>query len=397
MTDNKPLTSADCDLRDFPFMPLDVVRLRDADITALSTGDEFRCAVMLWCASWHQVPAASLPDDDIVLANLAGFGRVVREWKKVREGALRGWVKCGDGRLYHPVVAEKASEAWKSKLKHHYEKLVDRLRKENKKREAEKLPLIPCPTIDQWIADGKPSKYDPEEPRKPGSVPAESGDDSGGNPEENSLKGKGQGYGEGQGSNSFSEQSAAAANGGKGQNPADSPPPASCPSDENQKPTAEAIADLLTGLEAARGKKARFARAHDTFAAWVAQGATLDVVRAAHQLAVMARQRDSDQAALNAAFVACFIGEAIRDAAEGATRISDGQCERFAALRQRAGGKTFQGPDGRVFEVSPDGAGALILADGAVRGSVSGPAMLRFLDDVEAGVLKEVCDGGLVR
>ena len=26
--------------------------------------------MLLWCASWHQVPAASLPDDDIVLARL---------------------------------------------------------------------------------------------------------------------------------------------------------------------------------------------------------------------------------------------------------------------------------------------------------------------------------------
>jgi hypothetical protein len=30
----------------------------------------------------------------------------MKTWKKVRAGALRGWVKCSDGRLYHPVVAE---------------------------------------------------------------------------------------------------------------------------------------------------------------------------------------------------------------------------------------------------------------------------------------------------
>lgn len=27
--------------------------------------------------------------------------------------ALKGWVECSDGRLYHTVVAEKANEAWK--------------------------------------------------------------------------------------------------------------------------------------------------------------------------------------------------------------------------------------------------------------------------------------------
>jgi hypothetical protein len=134
-----PLTPSECDLRDFPFMPLDVVRLRDSDISALSNGDEFRCAVLLWCASWHQVPAASLPDDDKILCQLAGFGRVVKEWQKVREGSLRGWVKCSDSRLYHPVVAEKAIEAWNSRVKYREAKEQDRQRKaeERARRKAE--------------------------------------------------------------------------------------------------------------------------------------------------------------------------------------------------------------------------------------------------------------------
>lgn len=125
----QPLTPADCNLRDFLFMPLDVARLRDSKGVTILTGDEFRCSVLLWCAAWHQVPAASLPDDDIELAQIAGFGRVIRAWKKVREGALRGWVKCSDGRLYHPVVAEKANEAWAGRVKYREEKEKERIRK----------------------------------------------------------------------------------------------------------------------------------------------------------------------------------------------------------------------------------------------------------------------------
>lgn len=106
----EPLTPPECDLRGMPFMPLDVVRLGDSDLFALSTGDEFKAAVALWCKSWLQLPAASLPDDDRILAHLSGAGS---NWHAVRETALRGWVKCSDGRLYHPVVAEKAREAWK--------------------------------------------------------------------------------------------------------------------------------------------------------------------------------------------------------------------------------------------------------------------------------------------
>ena len=113
MTDlPNPLTSSDCDLRNFQFMPLDVLRLRDSDTAAIASGEEFRCAVLLWCASWHQVPAASLPDNDMSLASLAGMGRAVKDWIKLRDGALRGWIKCSDGRFYHPVISEKAMEAF---------------------------------------------------------------------------------------------------------------------------------------------------------------------------------------------------------------------------------------------------------------------------------------------
>jgi len=147
-----PLTPADCDLRDFAFMPLDVVRLRDSDLAVTAEADEFRCAVLLWCASWHQVPAASLPDDDKILAQYAGYGRVVKEWLKVRTGALRGWVKCADGRLYHPVVAEKASEAWTAKLRQRLKTECSRIKKHNE-RHGTKLPF---PEFDAWMEAGCP-------------------------------------------------------------------------------------------------------------------------------------------------------------------------------------------------------------------------------------------------
>jgi hypothetical protein len=108
----EPLVPNDVDLRGMPFMPLDVNRLRDSQLSISATGDEFRAAVLLWCASWNQVPAASLPDDELSLAAYAGYARDVKGWRKVRKGALRGFVMCSDGRWYHPVVADKALEAW---------------------------------------------------------------------------------------------------------------------------------------------------------------------------------------------------------------------------------------------------------------------------------------------
>jgi hypothetical protein len=112
----EPLTPADCDLRDFQFMPVDIVRLFNSEFHARSSDSEWRAGMTLWLKSYHQIPAASIPDDDTALARLAEFGRDVKAWKKIREMVLYGWVKCSDGRLYHPVVAEKVLEAWIEKL-----------------------------------------------------------------------------------------------------------------------------------------------------------------------------------------------------------------------------------------------------------------------------------------
>lgn len=108
-----PLLPPEVDLRGMPFMPLDVARLLDSDLFALSSGDEFKAAVALWCKSWTQVPAASLPDDDRVLAHLSGAGA---RWRSVRPMAMRGWILCADGRWYHSVIADKAREAWAHRL-----------------------------------------------------------------------------------------------------------------------------------------------------------------------------------------------------------------------------------------------------------------------------------------
>jgi hypothetical protein len=192
MTAPEPLVPADVDLRDFAFMPLDVLRLRDSGLAAKASGDEFRAAVLLWCAAWHQVPAASLPDDDIELSSLAGYGRVVKEWRRVRNGALHGWVKCSDGRLYHPTVAEKARESWKSKLEQRWRTEAARVKKHNQRHQlTDELALV-MPDFDEWMSLGCPQGQTLNVPRdKP--TPSQ------GQGREIDSKGQGQGQGQGQG------------------------------------------------------------------------------------------------------------------------------------------------------------------------------------------------------
>jgi uncharacterized protein YdaU (DUF1376 family) len=108
----EPLVPADVDLRGMPFMPLYIDRLQKSKAWLLcKRRPELAFFLMnLWMRSWQEVPAASLEDDEDVLADAAMVDH--KTWSKVRADALRGWVKCSDGRLYHPVVAELAVEAW---------------------------------------------------------------------------------------------------------------------------------------------------------------------------------------------------------------------------------------------------------------------------------------------
>lgn len=147
-----PLVPATCDLRSLPYMPLHVARLRDSETSVVTKGDEFRCALLLWSASWHQLPAASLPDDDLLLADLAGFGRVVKEWRKVKAGALRGFVKCSDGRLYHKVVAEVAIDSWGSMLQQRHGTYCSAL----KKRQQRAKQPVDLPSFSLWITETCP-------------------------------------------------------------------------------------------------------------------------------------------------------------------------------------------------------------------------------------------------
>jgi Protein of unknown function (DUF1376) len=110
-----PPVPADADLRDFQFTPIFRARLFGSSFHARSSDAEWRAGVTLWLKSWDQMPPGSLPDDDVDLCRLAELGRDAKTWRELKAGALRGWYKCSDGRLYHDVVAEGVNGAIKRK------------------------------------------------------------------------------------------------------------------------------------------------------------------------------------------------------------------------------------------------------------------------------------------
>ncbi len=123
-----PMTPADCDLREYAWMPLHGQKLFGSVFNDIATDAEFRTALRLWWAAWQECPTGSLPADDAALARRADFGKDIKSWLKVKARALHGFVLCSDGRLYHPLLCEEAVQSYEAKLKKDEKRAKDRVR-----------------------------------------------------------------------------------------------------------------------------------------------------------------------------------------------------------------------------------------------------------------------------
>ena len=133
MIDQPPLLPPDVDLRGLDYMPLFGNHLFGSEFNASSNDSEWRAAVTLWWAAWNQVPAGSLPNDDIALCRLADLGRDVKSWRKLRAKAMHGFVLCSDGRLYHKFLCQQAAVAWDKRIKERNRKAAWRGQQDAKK------------------------------------------------------------------------------------------------------------------------------------------------------------------------------------------------------------------------------------------------------------------------
>jgi hypothetical protein len=235
-----PLTPKDCDLQDFQFMPLDVGRLRDSELASSETPEACWAAVLLWCASWHQVPAGSIPNDEQWIAKQAGYarrGRIDKEWAGVRPGAMRGWIACSDGRLYHAVVAEKAMTAWRAKLKQAWKTECNRVKKHNQRHGTDLIVA----EFDTWTSLGCPHGHPLFVPGDNAgvsqgqtvNVPDESNDSPGKVPGDNASNREGDREGQGYGEDKKNSVEPSGSTGGEPPDPPAEPPdPAKMTRDE---------------------------------------------------------------------------------------------------------------------------------------------------------------------
>ncbi|OLS43077.1 DUF1376 domain-containing protein [Rhodovulum sulfidophilum] len=113
-------------LSNHDWVPLYVNRLLTSDFVAYACAEDRRgdigTALILWAEAFKQDPAGTLPDDDVLLAQIARFGSDIEGWRRVRTGALHGWrpvhVENSEGRgarLGHPVIAKIAVDMYQRK------------------------------------------------------------------------------------------------------------------------------------------------------------------------------------------------------------------------------------------------------------------------------------------
>ena len=136
-SDLEPLTPPDTDIRAVPWFKLDMLKLGHSEFLQIASNEELGAAVKLWMFAIHQVPAGSLPNNEVVLAQAAGYDHRKKAWQRVRGMALYGWTLCSDGRLYHQTVAMTVLDILQSLQSRQSggDDAMERLREQNRRRQ----------------------------------------------------------------------------------------------------------------------------------------------------------------------------------------------------------------------------------------------------------------------
>ena len=108
----EPPVPEECTMGNNDYFPLYFRRLRKSRWWRGASDLARSRNIDLWGEAYEQQPAGSLPDDDIDLADAAGFGRDVASFQKVKAEILTPWILCSDGRWYHPTVCEVVLDLW---------------------------------------------------------------------------------------------------------------------------------------------------------------------------------------------------------------------------------------------------------------------------------------------
>ncbi|MDE2106192.1 MAG: DUF1376 domain-containing protein, partial [Patescibacteria group bacterium] len=131
-------------------------RLMASELVALSSHEVVAASLFLWCRAWKQRPAASLPNDDRVIA---AFARLpAAKFRRLKDEIMRGFVKCSDGRLYHKTLAVEAMRAFEKKMAFQRKRAADneRLKKwRHTHNETHDETVTETPDETRFVAEGQ--------------------------------------------------------------------------------------------------------------------------------------------------------------------------------------------------------------------------------------------------
>lgn len=107
-----PLVPAGVSMGNNDWFPLHFRRMRKSRWWRMASDVARSRSIDLWGYAYEETPAGSLANDDVELADFAGFGRDVRAWLEHKEEIMGAWVLCSDDRYYHPTLCEVILQAW---------------------------------------------------------------------------------------------------------------------------------------------------------------------------------------------------------------------------------------------------------------------------------------------
>lgn len=110
-----PLVPPEVNVATFPWAPVPLGYFLLHQLALEPAAEPFRVLVLLLAHSWREQPTTSLPNDELRLAAMAGFGRNLSAWMEVRDAAMKDWILASDDRWYHPEFSKWAMQAWESK------------------------------------------------------------------------------------------------------------------------------------------------------------------------------------------------------------------------------------------------------------------------------------------
>lgn len=114
---------------------LDITRARVSNTWVLAPAEIRPWLLMIWACSWERSPCGTLPCDDEVIAAIIGMPMAM--FAVHRDILMRGWYRCSDDRLYHPVISELVERMMGSRRK-------DRDRKAARASSSQAMKTVPC-------------------------------------------------------------------------------------------------------------------------------------------------------------------------------------------------------------------------------------------------------------